>query len=454
MLDPCKSPDDYYESSQLLFWCIIVIGGRNWPADRQLSATLYKIVHKLVWEKVADPPLSLHNIQALLLICMWPSTNVHLWSDISMSLSNIAMTAAMHSGLHRPDFAHEFMRKPKGPNIEPLKQGDRAERGRTWATCNIIAQYMTVHFGHPPMVSCFDWATDRACEVGNAYTLPDDLRHHLILQRFAHKATQLISNNRADPLGFPSESEFAVVMEMLEADLGVIEAQMLPLNTKLSYLLLEMTRFYLLSLHWLRPNMTPSKRAGVLRSYSSACTVITNLIQADNNMSLLPCAPIICVRHLMTAGYIIYKILNSSFRVLVDQATGSALMSDAQIALRRMSTAENDLPVRAANILQDVWAHKDDEPGEKIREPGLALRSRLGCSMISDCAWRWRTYYRDAMNKDEQLRVGERVADASGAVPQDDPLTFAFNWDSFEDFDWNWAFDAPLLETPVLPVGR
>lgn len=87
---------------------------------------------------------------------------------------------------------------------------------------------VTANLGIPPVLNCFDWALDRACEVGNRHSLPVELRHHLILQRFSHRVTKIFSGNRADPVGYPAEAEWALLTQMLEEDLSSIEAEILP----------------------------------------------------------------------------------------------------------------------------------------------------------------------------------------------------------------------------------
>jgi len=76
-----------------------------------------------------------------------------------------------------------------------------------------------------------DWSIDRACEIGNQYTLPDDMRYHLILSRFCDRVTRIMSGNTANPLGMPEDGERVLLMNVLEEDLNTLEAQF---NGKLS----------------------------------------------------------------------------------------------------------------------------------------------------------------------------------------------------------------------------
>jgi hypothetical protein len=114
--------------------------------DAPLSAALSKgVVHKLAWESISNPPLKLAGIQSLTLLCMWPSTLMHLWSDTSMAFSNMAITSAMHMGLHRPNHFMEYLnRSIKKRDFHHLDatispEDDLIGR-KTWAACNIVAQ--------------------------------------------------------------------------------------------------------------------------------------------------------------------------------------------------------------------------------------------------------------------------------------------------------------------------
>lgn len=136
--------------------------------------------------------------------------------------------------------------------------------------------------------------------------------------------------------------------------------------------------------------MTDFKKSGILRSYATSSKLITSFSSLDPSTSVLHYATIPFARSTFNAGYIIFKILNSSFSRFVDFDAGVALVEATQFALRRFSAAENDLAIRAANILSDIWMHRDDDPGEKATEPVLGLRSHLTAGMTYDAAFRWR----------------------------------------------------------------
>lgn len=66
---------------------------------------------------------------------------------------------------------------------------------------------------------------DHACHPGNTFTLPDNMRYHLMLQRFCHKTAGIMSGNNAHAFGLPSDDERALLMDVLEHELDVLEGE-------------------------------------------------------------------------------------------------------------------------------------------------------------------------------------------------------------------------------------
>jgi hypothetical protein len=98
-------------------------------------------------------------------------------------------------------------------------------------------------------------------------------------------------------------------------------------------------------------------------------------------------------RTLFNAGYVILKVLHSSFSQYVDCEAGAALFHSMVAALRECSVEEDDMSTRASKILSDVWNHREEVLGDKSAEPVLVTRSRIGTSILIDCLWRWKEYW-------------------------------------------------------------
>jgi hypothetical protein len=110
-LDASLSPDQYFQSSPLLFWTIIGIASRRYVEDVTLFPILSGLVPKLMWEMITKPPYLITTAQAVIALCNWPFPVTSAWSDILITMSSIALSMAMQLGLHRPLNAQDFVRK-------------------------------------------------------------------------------------------------------------------------------------------------------------------------------------------------------------------------------------------------------------------------------------------------------------------------------------------------------
>lgn len=134
-LDRTQSPDDYYNTSSLLFWTIISVGARRYQSDTSLLNSLAGPVTRLVWSTLADIPQSYHVVKALCLLCSWPFPTSSTSTDPTFMLCGMMMQVAMQLGLHRPSHSQDFSKF----RVELIEEELR-DKVRTWAICNIVAQ--------------------------------------------------------------------------------------------------------------------------------------------------------------------------------------------------------------------------------------------------------------------------------------------------------------------------
>lgn len=135
LLDPSKTTDQYYETSQLLFWVVILIASRRSSSELTLLTSLGPAVTKLIWSTLGDSTQFYHLVKALCLICTWPLPVSSTSADPTFMLSGVMMHVAMQIGLHRPSHAQDFARF----HVQ-LREEDLKDRVKTWAACNIVAQ--------------------------------------------------------------------------------------------------------------------------------------------------------------------------------------------------------------------------------------------------------------------------------------------------------------------------
>jgi len=135
LLDPEKSPDDYYDSSSFLFWTIITVAARRYGRDPLLLNALSGPVTRLLWATIADVPQNYVVVKALCIFCTWPLPISSTSSDPTFMLSALMMQISLQIGLHRPLHSQGFTKF----RIE-LREEELKDRVRTWAACNAVAQ--------------------------------------------------------------------------------------------------------------------------------------------------------------------------------------------------------------------------------------------------------------------------------------------------------------------------
>jgi Fungal specific transcription factor domain len=133
-LNPDRLPEEYHSRSPLLFWTIIAVGARHYKKDR-IHTALAGPVMRLTWQTLAEVPQNYHVVKALCLLCTWPFSTSSTSTDPTFMLCGAMMHIALQIGLHRPSHSQDFSKF----KID-LRETEVADRVKTWATCNIVAQ--------------------------------------------------------------------------------------------------------------------------------------------------------------------------------------------------------------------------------------------------------------------------------------------------------------------------
>lgn len=136
LLDTQQTSEIYYEMSPLLFWSIIAVAARQFQLEDGFLSQLAGELSRLLWATVASNTSSMCHIQAMLLLACWPLPDVRLWTDKSLTLSKMAVNAAMMMGLHRPGSEHEYLKDL----TKPYNQWEIRERSRTWIASVALCQ--------------------------------------------------------------------------------------------------------------------------------------------------------------------------------------------------------------------------------------------------------------------------------------------------------------------------
>jgi hypothetical protein len=113
---------------------------------------------------------------------------------------------------------------------------------------------------------------------------------------------------------------------------------------------------------------------------------VSKIVAADASSDLLAYGPKCILRALFTASSVFLRVLKSEYSQYVDYDAGTALFNSTLSSLRKCSLQENDMALRAADILGQLWRLTTNTQ----EEPRPIFQSRLGASLMFDTLWDWR----------------------------------------------------------------
>ena len=151
---------------------------------------------------------------------------------------------------------------------------------------------------------------------------------------------------------------------------------------------------------------------------------MTGFLQQAFNLST-PNGPIVrfatnyILQMIIAAGFVLLKLLNSSFVQHIDFVQGRDTLIKTVGTIRDISVISNDLPSRLAEVLVQLWragdvgrrANKDSfvSPDHSLQ---LKVRCRMSMSLVFDSVWRWREEF-----KSEGYAKLEGMLQTSGFLP-------------------------------------
>ncbi|KAI4155319.1 MAG: hypothetical protein LQ340_001057 [Diploschistes diacapsis] len=399
LVDSDKSPNWYYDVNHLLFWTIIAIGARHYEPDPTLLESLAKPVSKLMWATVAEVPQSYYVVKALCLLCVWPLPISSTSSDSTMMIAGLMIQIARQIGLHRPSHAQDFSKF----KVE-LREEELRDRVKTWAACNVVAQRVATGYGQPAL-SAYDWTLapmrkqeDESRPAG--FKLPEEMNARLRIEQYVDKVTRILYNNTANPVGLADAKQKPVVVSVLIRDLEQLEdsfkdhSDIPAMNTlyiRAAALHLHLSVFFDspttetynddLRALWFATSNFLQQAFGLETQHGAIIKFATNYI----------------LQVIIAAGFVLLKLLNSSFVRHIDFNHGRALFIRTVETIRLISITSHDLPSRLAEVLVQLWRTGDAaRRGHKNPLSGpdhslqLKVKCRMSMSLVFDSVWRWR----------------------------------------------------------------
>lgn len=388
-LDSTRTPDEYYQSSPLLFWVMISVATRRY--DSTLLTSLAAPLSELLWKTLAEVPQSYLVVKALCILCTWPLPISSTSSDPTFMLSGLMMQIAMQIGMHRPSHAQDFTKFKVELREEELK-----DRVRTWATCNAVAQRVATGYGQPPS-TFYDWTLAPSGAHEPSFKLTDDAYGRLLIETFSNKVTKALYSNRLDPVGLVSDSERLVHTTFLAREYEDLEHK-LQLDGSFSTVYLRAANLHLrLSAFFDSPSSTDYHidLFALWRSTTSFLEAAFNINSAAGN--LLTYSTNYILQMIIAAGFSLLKLMNSFFAGHIDVEYGRNLFNRTIQAIRSISVFRNDLPNRLAEVLAQLWQSSGAGSRRSVANNDgmdsslqLKVKCRMSMSLVFDSVWRWR----------------------------------------------------------------
>ncbi len=190
------------------------------------------------------------------------------------------------------------------------------------------------------------------------------------------------------------------------------------------------------------PNYDPEAvKRNILKAYSTAQTIIRNMMEIDRQTDFLLHAPQFYFRGLVCAICTICKVMRSSYKNFLDRKQLEQSAADMLVMTKKSILIGGDLATRISSLLEP-WLPMAIEP-EWDEEPVSSFTRRLSASPTLDCLVRWK--------RDQELLLGSKTqppppngANGSAVAASVDPMQF-IDWGFTDDFDWN--FESNILSS-------
>ncbi|KAK6081981.1 hypothetical protein SCUP515_02760 [Seiridium cupressi] len=432
-----RDPNKLYESGSVLFWTIVMVACRRYARNSTVFPFLMDAVRSELFLVISKLPLSIHSINALILVSTWVFTDVRFLNDPTSIFSGVTMNAAQLLGIHSGKGSHPEY------SVGMFQNNFSDEEAHfTWAGYCITSQRMAEYRGLPPVGSVFNQSVQNVIDGNTPFHVPGSFRVLLECQKFANRVSSTMTACLDETRGVSSH-----VVRHLEDEFdhirGLICSERADDLDRWNALLvqLEIQTYYLIPLPGYNPE---SLKRNVLRAYTTARTVVQVALELERSHSFLKHMPHFYFRSLISANCIIYKVLRSSYMDFLDRTQTEQTAIDVIEACRQSVVTEGDLPTRLATLLESIWNW--NQLARWHEEPISVFTHRLGASVIFDCLKRWKNDMDSRPKSQPPAAVGGETP-ATLLVP--DPMA-SIDWSFMDDFDWNME---PTLLGPGIAPG-
>ena len=300
----------------------------------------------------------------------------------------------MQIGLHKPSHAQDFSRFKVELREEELK-----DRVRTWAACSAVAQRVATGYGQPPM-SVYDWVLAPTNTSEEDPKLPTDVEARLLIERLSNRATKALYSNEHSLAGIDDDAHRSAMTSFLSREFRDLQQKlqndMLASNFTMLYFYAACLHLHL-SAFFASPSSADYQKSILDLWFATKDFLECAFNLGTTSMSFLIYSTNYILQMLVAAGFTLLKILNSSVAHSIDIDYGRSLFTRSIHAIRSMSVLKNDLPIRFAEVLVQLWkgwgaglrtTHHDEGVNDTSLQ--LKVRCRMSMSLVYDTVWRWR----------------------------------------------------------------
>ena len=263
----------------------------------------------------------------------------------------------------------------------------------------------------------YDWTLSSKAAASDAnFALPPAIYHRLLIEQFTDKVSRTVYSNHRDALGLGADEERATYTSFLSDEFEDLESKLRVDQSAITTVYLRAAGLHLRLSAFFSPPSLPSYREGMLKLYHATTAFLEVCLNLDSaTVTELPMngnnAPTASVSLVYSTQYVFQMMLAAGFALLKlnysflrqhnlnpDRTFGT--FRNTVFALRSMSVGENDLAMRLAEVLAQVWKSgrvraspnennigAGDEEDDSLQ---LKVRCRMSLSLVYDSVWRWR----------------------------------------------------------------
>ena len=219
VLDSTRSSQAFYETSPLLFWCVIAVAARRHQSNPTLYSRLAETVPDLLWTAIRSVPHSLGLVQSLLLSCTWPFPTNSSATDPTYMLAGVLIHSSLQMGLNRPTHQQDFTKYRV-----KLNEQEVANRITIWTACKIVVHCVSIGVGLQSPAQLHDWASIYSPSPSVSQLPPLRLRHMLQIEAFRNKVTRAFALDSSVEIITRPTNERMPMYKLFESDIALLEA--------------------------------------------------------------------------------------------------------------------------------------------------------------------------------------------------------------------------------------